>query len=484
MRVENNNVSGQNHDPEQIDLIDLLVQLWRGKMTIIISVIVAIALAIGYLAVAKEKWTSTAIITQPDVGQIAGYNNAMNVIYGQTAPKVSDLQETLIGRFSSAFSALAETLDNQEEPEKLTIEPSVKNQQLPLTVSYVGQTAEGAQMKLAQYIQQVDDKVNQELEKDLKDNIALGRKNLQDSLRTQEVVAQEQKDLRIRQIQEALQYANQAQVTKPQVQQTEDVTQDTLFLLGSEALESMIKHEATRPLVFSPNYYQTRQNLLDIESLKVDDLDIHAYRYVMKPTLPIRRDSPKKAITLILAVLLGGMVGAGIGWGVTLCVITTRSNLFGFKENGQGGDTLPVFLPDATTTSHPLTPQLTDAVYAGSQSPSLSPDPDPATALASDTSSQMLRWSVQSGHAPLLPVRFPRLLRPLSAQCAWCRWHTVWRCRRFPGRQIYVRRAVVPVDTGTATGERCRRSSCWCLCGRSGRWDSPATVTCRCRSPA
>ncbi|MFO9810079.1 hypothetical protein ACJHYX_19305, partial [Escherichia sp. WS533] len=63
---------------------------------------------------------------------------------------------------------------------------------------------------------------------------------------------------------------------------------------------------------FSPNYYQTRQNLLDIESLKVDDLDIHAYRYVMKPTLPIRRDSPKKAIILILAVLLGGMVGAGI----------------------------------------------------------------------------------------------------------------------------------------------------------------------------
>ena len=306
MRVENNNVSGQNHDPEQIDLIDLLVQLWRGKMTIIISVIVAIALAIGYLAVAKEKWTSTAIITQPDVGQIAGYNNAMNVIYGQAATKVSDLQEKLIGRFSSAFSALAETLDNQEEPEKLTIESSVKNQQLPLTVSYVGQTAEGAQMKLAQYIQQVDDKVNQELEKDLKDNIVLGRKNLQDSF------AQEQKDLRIRQIQEALQYANQAQVTKPQIQQTQDVTQDTMFLLGSEALESMIKHEATRPLVFSSNYYQTRQNLLDIDNLDVDKLDIHAYRYVMKPTLPIRRDSPKKAITLILAVLLGGMVGAGI----------------------------------------------------------------------------------------------------------------------------------------------------------------------------
>lgn len=59
-------------------------------------------------------------------------------------------------------------------------------------------------------------------------------KNLQDSLKTQEVVAQEQKDLRIRQIQEALQYANQAQVTKPQIQQTQDVTQDTMFLWGAK----------------------------------------------------------------------------------------------------------------------------------------------------------------------------------------------------------------------------------------------------------
>ncbi len=32
----------------------------------------------------------------------------------------------------------------------------------------------------------------------------------------------------------------------------------------------------------------------------------------MKPTLPIRRDSPKRGLTLVLAVLLGGMIGAGV----------------------------------------------------------------------------------------------------------------------------------------------------------------------------
>jgi chain length determinant protein (polysaccharide antigen chain regulator) len=312
MSVGDNNVSGRSNDPEQIDLIDLVMQLWRGKMTIVVCVVVAILLAVGYLAVAKEKWTSTAIVTQPDVAQIATYNNALNVLYGSSAPKVTELQTNVIARFSTSFSALAETLDNQQEPEKLTIEQSVKGQQLPLVVSYVSDSPEGAQRQLSEYIQQIDDKVAKELETDLVDNIKLRTTTLKDSLRTQEVVAQEQKNLRIKQIQEALRYAEQAGVTRPQIQQTQDVTQDSMLLLGSDALKSMIEHEATRPLIFSDSYYQTRQNLLDIEALKPDGAELHTYRYVMKPTLPIRRDSPKKSITLVLAALLGGMIGAGV----------------------------------------------------------------------------------------------------------------------------------------------------------------------------
>ncbi|MBJ9293208.1 LPS O-antigen chain length determinant protein WzzB [Citrobacter werkmanii] len=323
MSVSDNNMSGRGNDPEQIDLIDLLMQLWRGKVTIVVAIVVAIALAVGYLAVAKEKWTSTAIITQPDVGQIATYNNALNVLYGTSAPKVTELQTNVIGRFSTSFSALAETLDNQEEPEKLSIEQSVKGQQLPLAVSYVASSPEDAQRQLAEYIQQTDENVAKELEFDLADNIKLQTSTLEDSLKTQEVVAQEQKDLRIKQIQEALRYAEQAGVTKPQIQQTQDVTQDSMFLLGSDALKSMIEHESTRPLILSDNYFQTKQKLLDIENLKLEGNELHAYRYVMKPTLPIRRDSPKKAITLVLAVLLGGMIGAGIVLG--------RNALRGYK---------------------------------------------------------------------------------------------------------------------------------------------------------
>lgn len=312
MTQNNNSQVSQNHDPEQIDLLDLMLQLWRGKWMIATFVIVFIALAVGYLFVAKEKWTSSAIIAQPDAAQIAPYSNALNILYGTAAPSMLDTQTRAIERFNASLSALSQALDNQSEPEKLTIEPAVKGQALPLSVTYTSTSAEAAQKQLAQYIQQVDEQTAKELALDLKDNIKEQIKTLNDSLQNQEKVAQEQKDLRIKQIAEALKNAEAAKITSPQLQQTQDVTQETLFLLGSEGLKSMIDNEASRPLVFPTAYYQTKRNLLDIQNLNVNPDTIHVYRYVMKPDLPVRRDSPKKAVILVLAVLLGGMIGSGV----------------------------------------------------------------------------------------------------------------------------------------------------------------------------
>ena len=311
MTQNNNSQVSRSNDPEQIDLLDLVLQLWRGKWTIAIFVVVFIALAVGYLSVAKEKWTSSAIIAQPDAAQIATYSNALNILYGGAAPSMLDIQTRAIGRFNSSFSALSQALDNQEVPEKLTIEPAVKGETLPLSVSYTSTSAEAAQKQLAQYIQQVDEQTAKELALDLKDNIKEQIKTLNDSLLNQEKVAQEQKDLRIKQIAEALKNAEAAKISSPQLQQTQDVTQETMFLLGSEGLKSMIDNEASRPLVFSATYYQTKRNLLDIQNLNVNPETIHVYRYVMKPDLPVHRDSPKKAIVLILGVLLGGIIGSG-----------------------------------------------------------------------------------------------------------------------------------------------------------------------------
>ncbi|BBS37891.1 hypothetical protein WP5S18E01_27380 [Enterobacter cloacae] len=48
MTQNNNSLVNRSNDPEQIDLLDLVLQLWRGKGTIATFVVVFIVLAVGY----------------------------------------------------------------------------------------------------------------------------------------------------------------------------------------------------------------------------------------------------------------------------------------------------------------------------------------------------------------------------------------------------------------------------------------------------
>lgn len=319
MEMKQGNDFNSVNGSEQIGLIDLILQLWRGKTIIIVTTIITLFLATSYIFLAKEKWVSTAIVTQPDAGQISGYTHALGIIYGDSGPRLTEVQKSIIERFGSAFSALSETLSNREVVEKLTIEPAVKEQALPLKLTYTASNAVNAQKGLANYIQIVDDQVAKELEVDMASTIASKEKELNQFLSSQTKIATEQKDLRVAQIEQALTVARQAEIKAPKVLQADQVSQDTMFMLGSDALASMVRNEASRPLAYPDSYYETRRALLNISNLKIgasgEEIkaeNLHAYRYVMKPTLPIHRDSPKRIIVLILALFVGGMLGATI----------------------------------------------------------------------------------------------------------------------------------------------------------------------------
>jgi len=322
-----NNLSSKPN--EEIDLIEVLMQLWRGKVIIVSVMVLAIILATVYVLVAKQKWTSNAIVTYPDSGQIANYNNAMSVLYSQNpanAPTVVDVQQRFFNRFSASISALSEQLDNQEVPEKLIIAPAVKDQLVPLKISYTAKTAGEAQKTLTTYIQQINKRVVTELDNDLQISINSKVQDIKEDLTTQEKVAQEKKDLRLKMLNQALLVAQQANIKDTLVQQAETLSEDTLFVLGSNALSATIKNEATRPLPYDPSYYQARQTLLAISALKSKPDSTYALRYVMKPDLPIHRDSPKKVLILLLGAILGIIVGSVIVLGRNMVKSYTPRN--------------------------------------------------------------------------------------------------------------------------------------------------------------
>lgn len=306
---------GVSRSPETVDLLDLMFQLWRGKKTIIACVIIFILLAVAYLFVAKEKWSSTSIVTLPDSGQIANYSNSMGIIYSQnrgSAPSVSDIQNRFFTRFNSLMSALSEELDNQEEKEELKIEPAVKGQSVPLKISYVGPSAAEARKTLTAYIDKINQRVIDELNEDMVTNINATMKDLKSSLDAQEAAAKAQREQRLEILRQALKVAEQSNIKDTMVKQAETLSEDTLFTLGSDALSATLKNESTRPLPLSGQYYSTLQSYLAVKALAQKPDVGNSFHYVMKPNLPVRRDSPKRGLTLVLSVLLGGIIGSGI----------------------------------------------------------------------------------------------------------------------------------------------------------------------------
>lgn len=311
-----------NHDDE-LDLLDVVAQLWNGKKIIIATVILFLLLAVAYLFVAKEKWTSEAIVTQPSAGQVANYNAALNVLYSQSPqdkPGIAELQRQLFGRFSASINALSGSLQNLEDPLDLKVASVTAGQNDPLSIKFTAQSAKEAQAQVTHYIKLVNDEVVDDYGADIKRNLEVKSRELNDSLTSQLKVAEDKKEQRVEALKQALKVAEGSGITTSQLTQAEFLSDDTLYLLGTKALSAAIANEATKPLPLDDNYYATQRALRLIKDLKIQVDNLQSFRYIMQPDLPIRRDSPKKGLTLVLAVLLGGIVGSAIVLGRNMTV--------------------------------------------------------------------------------------------------------------------------------------------------------------------
>lgn len=314
--IQNNKSS--SHVPrndDELNLIDVLVSLWAGKRIIIISMVIVLILAIAWIFLSKEKWTTTAILTQPSAGQVANYNTALSVLFSQNQDDkitLTALQSQLFDRFSASLSALSNALQNQEEPEVLKVIPNTPGKDDPINVAYVGGSAREAQQKLQSFIKDINQKVVKDFTSDIDYNLSVKKKEFNDSIQAQVSVAEQQKKQRIDAIKVALKVAQASNLNDSSLSQANTLSDDTLYLLGAKALSAMIANESSKPLVFNDDYYNTQRALLTMENLKINLSNLQAYRYIMSPDLPIRRDSPKRGLTVVLALILGFVLGSSI----------------------------------------------------------------------------------------------------------------------------------------------------------------------------
>lgn len=305
--------SRSNSNDDELGLIDIIHQLWQGKKIILYTILVFLIFAIAYVFLVKEKWTSEAIITQPTAGQVATYNNALSILYSQNiADKISlpDLQRQIFGRYSTSAYALSGILENLDQPLEFIVTQAVKGRDDTLNIKFTGQTAKEAQQQLQHYMTQLNTEVSDDFAIDLRNNIFVKKEGLKDSIAAQEKIAQDKKQHRLDVISQALKIADAAKLKNTQLSQAEFLSDDTLYLLGSSALNSMIENEKTKPLELNDFYYQTQRALFALNALRLDFTKMQNFEFIKKPDMPLRRDSPKRVKILALSAIIGGVIGS------------------------------------------------------------------------------------------------------------------------------------------------------------------------------
>lgn len=288
---------------QEIDLFDLLLQLWKGKKVILGSMFFALIIAIAYLVFHKPSWVSTAVVSQPNAGQVADYTNTMLALYPSSIsnenttnkflPSVFDIRSGAFERFSALLTARI-----APEPYKKTVslealkmvqsQPQVTSS--PLQIRYVADSPEHLDKKLRSLLDQINEEVDKQLVEDLKTSIALRKQELTSSLAIQEKLAQEQRAQRLDEVEQAMQTT----------------------AAKREAMSVVIRNDSGQQLNYADEYLKTQEQLLKLVSLEPEKMNIDTFYYVIEPGTPVVDERAPDALIVLLALILGAVVGASI----------------------------------------------------------------------------------------------------------------------------------------------------------------------------
>lgn len=310
MRSADNREQTEHSELWDIDVFGLLSQLWKGKKTILSIMIVMLCIAVGYLFFQKPRWSSTAVVSPPQTGQVADYTNTLLLLYPMASadngvsstllPAIYDIRASVFERFSALLSARIATGTKDAvttEALKMTL-PQARAagagaaSSFPIQLSYIAQSPEQLETAFRAFIEQIDSEVEKQLISDLQKNIEVRKQELAASLVIQSRLAKEQLQQRLDALSEA--------ASKMKGRE------------GAETLSLVIKNDADSQLNYANEAFKTREQLLQLESIEPEKMRVSTFHYVLEPGVPQIVAKKPAILVILLALISGFIIGSGI----------------------------------------------------------------------------------------------------------------------------------------------------------------------------
>ncbi|HGA5389066.1 TPA: LPS O-antigen length regulator Wzz(fepE) [Salmonella enterica subsp. enterica serovar Waycross] len=329
----------------EIDLFSLIEVLWQAKRRILATVFAFACVGLLLSFLLPQKWTSQAIVTPAEPVQWQGLERtltALRVLDMEVSVDRASVFNLFIKKFSSP-SLLEEYLrsspyvmdqlkgaqiDEQDlhraivvlsEKMKAVDSNAGKKNETSLftswTLSFTAPTREEAQKVLAGYIQYISDIVVKETLENIRNQLEIKTRYEQEKLAMDRVRLKNQLDANIQRLHYSLEIANAAGIKRPVYSNGQAVKDDPDFSisLGADGISRKLEIEkgVTDVAEINGDLRNRQYHVEQLAAMNVSDVKFTPFKYQLSPSLPVKKDGPGKAVIIILAVLIGGMMACG-----------------------------------------------------------------------------------------------------------------------------------------------------------------------------
>ncbi|EDX2886889.1 LPS O-antigen length regulator [Salmonella enterica subsp. enterica serovar Thompson] len=329
----------------EIDLFSLIEVLWQAKRRILATVFAFACVGLLLSFLLPQKWTSQAIVTPAESVQWQGLERtltALRVLDMEVSVDRGSVFNLFIKKFSSPLlleeylrsspyvmdQLKGAQIDEQDlhraivllsEKMKAVDSNVGKKNETSLftswTLSFTAPTREEAQKVLAGYIQYISDIVVKETLENIRNQLEIKTRYEQEKLAMDRVRLKNQLDANIQRLHYSLEIANAAGIKRPVYSNGQAVKDDPDFSisLGADGISRKLEIEkgVTDVAEIDGDLRNRQYHVEQLAAMNVSDVKFTPFKYQLSPSLPVKKDGPGKAVIIILAALIGGMMACG-----------------------------------------------------------------------------------------------------------------------------------------------------------------------------
>ncbi|WOQ14703.1 LPS O-antigen chain length determinant protein WzzB [Aeromonas media] len=321
---------------DEIDLRELILVLWREKVLILLITVLFAAVGVGYALTAPQQWSAKAVITEPKLEDLLPMKkiSVQASALGLTGfPDGESLYQEFVQEFNafenrrdylkgsplfaeqikeSALDAKAQRRWLRDWAKLVMAKPLDKKGEEPgIAITFAAPAAETSLVMLEGYVGYI---VNLQQHK-LIERLGAQRDLQLEEMNARYAVMQEEAKRALQQeifeITLAGSVAKAAGVSAP-LERTGSQERFSI-LLGSKALEEKLTLLKSLDLaLYQPGLQKLQAQIARLKRISLEGISFRPFSYLDAPDEPQSRDKPKRPLIVVLATLLGGMLGVGI----------------------------------------------------------------------------------------------------------------------------------------------------------------------------